>query len=322
MAANRPERISLENVVLRIGLYGPTFGGKTHFLMGVPGIAVIDLEAAVDRAAKRFPGGLKIPINSVEDVRDSVRAVLAQEKGFEVGALGIDSITAYRRMLQAADGRAKQQYKDSDVNKVISALLARLFNGVPIPVCVTAHEKPAFTDNEKALPNDGGMIPDSDPRFFYPFDIVARQKKMNGKHGAVVVKSRFGDLIPVGTFIPNFSYAYILEKLGLAAPAAAAGATQPAAGSTAAAPPAAARAASQTAPAGGTVTPIGNALTPEEQQRLDKLAARYAKAGSPNGKFSEYLRVHGHPTRSKELASNLALCQQIFAALEPKQQAS
>jgi hypothetical protein len=258
-----------------------------------------DLESASDAYANRYPNVRKCAVNSAQDVIETLDAILEQRKGFECKSYVFDSITAYRRMLQGAPDRRKTgDFRDADVNDEIKKLLSRFYHQYPFAICVTAHEKRANSAFEKLQPNHEGIIPDSDPRFSYPFDIVARLIMQNGRHGAVVVKSRFGDAIPVGKFIPDFSYAYILQALGRAKPAQASTAQQ------------------RPAPR----PQAGQPETPK--QILDRLHDRYLRAGQPEGSFAEWLRARNYPTIAKDLVANQGLRERIIRELSALQPAS
>ena len=307
MPVTPPRPVSLDHAPLRIGLFGPSGGGKTHFMLSIPGLTVIDIERSADAFAKLFPQARTIDVHSPQEIVEAFQAVISGRPGFESKALGFDSITSYRRILQADPERKKRgEYKDSDVNEAIRTLLGKLFAGVSIPVVVAAHEKCAFTEIEKKLPGHEGMIPDSDPRFPYAFDLLARVSPQGGRYGAVVVKSRFGDAIPVGRFIADFSYPYILKALGRnAAVAPAPPAPAPAPAPTVPAP--AASHAPGAAPAGAT--------QPADNDALKRLADRYRAAGSPNGRFVAWLRANNYPTAAADLMADREICVRIYKAL-------
>lgn len=292
----QPRPLSIDLSVLRFGLYGPTGGGKTQFLMGLPGVSVIDAESSADAYATRFPNARACPITSPQDVPETFDAFLQGRPGFSCESLGLDSITVYRRMLQNAPGRRKTgDYADADVNTAIARMLSKIYQRTPFIICVTAHEKRAFSDFEKMQPNHNGMIPDSDPRFSYVFDIVARLVKEGNQHGAYVVKSRFGQIIPTQRFIPNFSYAYVVDALKRAQPTV-----------TAAAQPAA------------------NVPSTEDERRsrLDRLKAIHAQVGHPDGTLSAWLLKHGYPTKVGELLGNRDICLAAYQKLATLKQAS
>lgn|GEM_PF-5311870 len=293
----KPRPLSIDQSALRFGLYGPTEGGKTHFLMGLPGVSVIDAESSADAFATRFPAARACPITSPQDVAETFDAFLQGRAGFECESLALDSITAYRRMLQNAPGRRKTgDYADADVNTAITRLLSKIYQRTPFIICVTAHEKRAFSDFEKTQPNHNGMIPDSDPRFSYVFDIVARVVKQGDQRGAIVVKSRFGEIIPTQRFIPNFSYAYVVDALKRARPQAVAAVEQ--------------------SPA--------NTPSAEDERRLrfDRLKAIHAQVGSPEGTLSAWLSKNGYPTKVGEMLGNRELCLAAYQKLSSLRQAS
>ena len=307
MPVTQPRPVSLDHAPLRIGLFGPSGGGKTHFMMSIPGLTVIDIERSADAFARQFPGARTIDVHDPQEIVEAFKAVIHGRPGFESKALGLDSITSYRRILQADPARKKKgEYKDSDVNEAIRTLLGMLFAGCSIPVVVAAHEKCAYTDLEKKLPSHEGMIPDSDPRFPYAFDLLARVCPQSGRHGAVVVKSRFGDAIPVGRFLADFSYSYILKALGRSAAVASAPLSAPAAAPTVP-PPAAAHAPG--------AAPAGAAQHPDNHDALKRLADCYRAAGSPNGRFVAWLRANNYPTAAADLMADREICVRIYKAL-------
>jgi hypothetical protein len=315
MAVNPPRPLSISALPLRIAIYGPSAAGKTRFLTRMPEPIVIDVETALDAQAHDAPGVRKIDIRTAAEVVDAFEAIVERRPGFECGSFGLDSVTAYRRLLQNDPGRKKRgDFKDSDVNEKIRDLLSRVFVGLPMPICVTAHEKRA-TDREKQLANHEGMIPDSDPRFMYAFDIVARLVSMNGRRGAVIIKSRFGTIFPVQKFIPDFSYDYIVQGLA----AAQGGDQRPAHGNGRQQGAAAAQAGG-----GQNVRPITSAgdgaLTPT--QKLEAIRERYVAAGSPCGTFNEWLVEHRYPTNMRALLADRAAMAQIWRLLGRGQRAA
>jgi AAA domain len=303
MAIAPPRPISIDLAPIRLALYGPSGFGKTHFLMNVPGLTIINLEKSADAFAKRFPGirAIDIPKETIkEDVPDAIDAVLHGRKGFESSALGFDSITAFRRILQSLPRKSRGEYKDADVNDVIRTTLTPVLTDARVPIIITAHEKRAFTEDEKRLPNHAGMIPDADPRFLYSFDIVARLVSQNGKPGAVVVKTRFSE-IPVHQFIPGFCWDYIMQKLGRAP------ARQPQANPPQAVPPA-------QKPAGDGAPPA-NQAPPDRERVLQAFSSAFTAAGSPEGKFVKWLHANDYPTDLNTIVADRTLCTRIYERL-------
>jgi AAA domain-containing protein len=285
MARLAPRPASFADYRPKIGLFGASNAGKTHFLLTAPSPLIVDAESRVDAFANRGVGFKVIDPRvgpsgeMVDDVAmvanfiDTVEAIFNREPGYECGSLGIDSITAIINAMKRGMKRPGNETEWDQLTWRINTVMERIYGKAYFPVIMTAWEKNEWRSSGRER-SVVGLQPNADKNFMHGFDVVAHMTvdAQSGVRSATIIKSTLQGL-DRGQVIQNFTYQHIAALWGTAAPG-------------------------------------------DPSLSTKSLVELHSEVGAPGGSFGAWLDTNGFPTEKAKLT--VALRTEIRRKLEAR----
>jgi len=219
---------------LKIFIWGESGAGKTTFMLGFPGLAVIDCDNGTDPFKERFDFDIKKTVN-VDEAKRMVGWLATHEHPYLT--LGIDPITIIWESMQKKwsdiflerNKRGKghkhefyeMQVRDWQTLKSDFKALIRMLLALDMNIVVTARAKVKYKDKDKSgefMVQDGVTF-DGDKSLPYMFDTVLHLEVKDNKRMLTCQKDRW-EIFPTNKSVP-LSMKYIekiWKKMGLDAP--------------------------------------------------------------------------------------------------------
>jgi len=215
-------KVTAEDRKLRILLFGGESAGKTDFLLRGPGeVLVFDVEGRIASFAEneRIKPFSKVEYDEDRILHDFVEAATEVRRGKTAfKTFGLDSVTDFELRIDrlngfdtklAGDSRSPQkQFALADKRTFLETqvLNATMTGPLSAHFVWTAHQKNTWVGRETA-----GFQPDGTRNLSHYFDLVFNMQldKRTNHRTAVVTKSNYASVFPVGKIIENLGWDHL-----------------------------------------------------------------------------------------------------------------
>ena len=205
--------ITDEQMFYKVLAYGPRGVGKTHFMLSAPEVAVLDLENRAHHFRTLFD--FKIAgLDTIESVREGFREII--RGGIACKTVGIDSDSAmYQRLVDKYTTTNKDGKPVTDyvlVNKDMLAFTGFTFSIRNKNVVLLRHQVDKLIRQGNQFQKDG-VKSKGDAQIEYAVDFILRFAWDGKQRVAVVEKSVYAQVLPVGSVLRDPSWSSLMAAI-------------------------------------------------------------------------------------------------------------
>lgn len=178
MSRFKPSTETAKDLVMKVLLWGPAGAGKTHFMLGAPDVALLDLEARARNFAQRQGefSFLHAELPNLDDFRDAVKEIRDGKLACKTVAMDSGSALYLKYVVEHTKRSERGAYVTDwvTVNRRFAGALDFVFSMIGKNVIVSMHASDKLVRRGRDEFEKQGQHFVGDERFRFGFDYIFR----------------------------------------------------------------------------------------------------------------------------------------------------